>query len=47
MKTFKMGGEDPVVEREEVEFVGLKAEIAMEAINASFLQPTSLFLTCM
>ncbi len=30
---FKMGGEDPVIEQEEVEFVGLKAEIAMEAIS--------------
>ena len=30
---FKMGSEDPVVQREEVEFVGLKAEMALEAIN--------------
>lgn len=30
---FKLGGEDPIVEKEEVEFVGLKAEIAMEAVN--------------
>lgn len=30
---FKMKGEDPIVLKEEVEFVGIKAEIAMEAIN--------------
>lgn len=31
---FRMGAEDPVVEREEVEFTTLKAEMAMEAINS-------------
>ncbi len=30
---FKLGSEDPMVDLEELEFVGLKAEIAMEAIN--------------
>ena len=30
---FKLGAEDPMVELEDLEFVGLKAEIAMEAIN--------------
>jgi RNA polymerase sigma-70 factor (ECF subfamily) len=30
---FKLGAEDPMVEKEEMEFVGLKAEIAMEAIG--------------
>jgi RNA polymerase sigma-70 factor (ECF subfamily) len=30
---FKMGTEDPIVEAEEKEFVGLKAELAMEAIQ--------------
>lgn len=30
---FKMGGEDPMVLKEELEFVGLKAEMALEAIN--------------
>ena len=30
---FKMGSEDPVVKREEIEFVGLKAELALKAIN--------------
>lgn len=31
---FRIGAEDPVVEREEVEFTSLKAEMAMEAINS-------------
>lgn len=30
---FKLGATDPMVEQEEVEFTGLKAEIAMEAIQ--------------
>ena len=30
---FKLGGVDPIVEEEELEFVGLKAEMALEAIN--------------
>ena len=30
---FKLGGSDPMVENEELEFVGLKAEIALEAIQ--------------
>ena len=30
---FKLGGTDPMVEKEEIEFVGLKAEMALEAIN--------------
>lgn len=30
---FKLGTEDPVVKQEEIEFVGLKAEMAMEAIQ--------------
>lgn len=30
---FKLGAEDPMVELEDLEFVGLKAEIALEAIN--------------
>ncbi|MFZ9029135.1 MAG: RNA polymerase sigma factor [Crocinitomicaceae bacterium] len=30
---FKLGSEDPVVAKEETEFVGIKAEIALEAIN--------------
>ena len=30
---FKLGSEDPMVIHEEVETIGLKAEIAMEAIN--------------
>ena len=30
---FKLGAEDAMVEKEEFEFVGLKAEIAMQAIN--------------
>ena len=30
---FKLKGEDPIILKEEVEFVGMKAEIAMEAIN--------------
>jgi RNA polymerase sigma-70 factor (ECF subfamily) len=30
---FKLGAEDPIVEAEEREFVGLKAEIALEAIQ--------------
>jgi RNA polymerase sigma factor (sigma-70 family) len=31
---FKIGAENPMIESEELEFVGLKAEIAMEAVNA-------------
>lgn len=31
---FKLGAEDPVVAQEEFEFVGIKAEIALEAINS-------------
>jgi len=31
---FKLGGVDPMVEEEEIEFVGLKAEMALEAINS-------------
>ena len=30
---FKLGGVDPMVEEEEIEFVGLKAEMALEAIS--------------
>lgn len=30
---FKLGGENPMVESEEIELSGIKAEIAMEAIN--------------
>lgn len=30
---FKLGGSDPMVENEELQFVGLKAEIALEAIQ--------------
>lgn len=30
---FKLGGTDPMVEAEEIEFVGLKAEVALEAIS--------------
>ena len=30
---FKLGGVNPMVEEEEIEFVGLKAEMALEAIN--------------
>ena len=30
---FKLGSEDPIVLKEEVEFVGLKAEMALEAIS--------------
>ena len=30
---FKLGGSDPMVENEELQFVGLKAEIAIEAIQ--------------
>lgn len=30
---FKLGGSDPVIEKEELEFTSLKAEIALEAIN--------------
>jgi len=30
---FKLGAEEPMIEKEEMAFVGLKAEIAMEAIN--------------
>lgn len=30
---FKLGGADPIVEREEIEFTDLKAEIAMAAIQ--------------
>lgn len=30
---FKLGAEDPIVFKEELDFVGVKAEIAMEAIN--------------
>lgn len=30
---FKLGTEDPIVNKEEIEFVGIKAELAMEAIN--------------
>ncbi len=30
---FKLGGLDPMVEAEEIEFVGLKAELALEAIQ--------------
>ncbi len=30
---FKLGAEDPIVEKEEIQIVGLKAEIAMEAIQ--------------
>ncbi|HIP31856.1 MAG TPA: RNA polymerase sigma factor [Crocinitomicaceae bacterium] len=31
---FKLGAEDPMIIKEEVEFVGIKAEIAMDAINS-------------
>lgn len=30
---FKLGGSDPMVENEELQFVGLKAEIALEAVQ--------------
>lgn len=30
---FKLGAIDPIIEREETEFVGIKAELALEAIN--------------
>lgn len=30
---FRLGAEDPMVEREELELTGIRAEIAMEAIN--------------
>ena len=30
---FKLGAEDPMVDQEEIELTGLKAEIALEAIN--------------